>query len=136
MRTIEVDAVIENGSQVTAIIDEILENADCPMKTQMQVDIVIDEIFSNIARYAYGDSVGKAVIEVDIAENPKAIVLRFIDSGVAYNPLDKEDPDISLSAQEREIGGLGIFMVKKMVDNLVYEYKDNQNILTITKNFG
>ena len=97
------------------------------------MDIAIDEIFGNIAHYAYGDKVGKATVRIEEYDNPKAIGITFIDSGVAYNPLEKEDPDITLSAEEREIGGLGIYMVKKNMDTMEYEYSQGQNKLLIKK---
>mgnify|MGYP003080580628 CR=1 FL=1 len=99
-----------------------------------QIDIAIDEVFSNIAHYAYHPSVGSATVKIEVIEEPMSVVITFIDGGTPYNPLEKEDPDITLSAEEREIGGLGIFMVKKSMDSIDYEYKDGQNILRIKKN--
>ncbi|MBR4959034.1 MAG: ATP-binding protein, partial [Phascolarctobacterium sp.] len=107
---------------------------DCPMKAQMQIDIAIDELFSNIARYAYNPETGPATVRVEVAENPMAVLITFIDKGITYDTLKQEDPNTHLPAEEREIGGLGIFMVKKTMDDITYEYKDGQNILTIKKN--
>ena len=98
----------------------------------MQVNVAIDELFSNIAYYAY-EAEGDATVRVEIIEESMEIVLTFLDNGIPYNPLEKEDPDTTLSAEEREIGGLGIFMVKKTMDDVKYEYKDGQNILKIVK---
>ncbi|MBD5444214.1 MAG: ATP-binding protein [Lachnospiraceae bacterium] len=134
MKELTVDATIQNISIVTAFVDEQLEQLDCPMKTQMQVDIAIDELFSNIANYAYNPEVGTATVRVEVMYEPLAVVITFIDNGVPYDPLAKTDPDITLSAEEREIGGLGIYMVKKTMDDITYEYKDGQNILQIKKN--
>lgn len=134
MKEITVDAVIDNVEEVTRFIDEQLEALDCPMKAQMQIDIAIDELFSNIAYYAYSPTVGKATVRFEVNEEPLSVTISFLDNGVPYNPLDKEDPDITLSAEEREIGGLGIFMVKKSMDSIDYKYEDGQNILTIKKN--
>ena len=128
------DAVVENIPEVTAFVDEQLEAMDCPMKAQMQVDIAIDELFSNIARYAYAPKTGKAVVRVEAAENPRAAIITFIDEGVPYNPLAKEDPDVTLSAEQRQIGGLGIFMVKKIMDGVSYAYTDRRNVVSIRKN--
>ena len=130
MKELTLDATVENIS----FVDEELEKIDCPMKAQMQIDIAIDEVFSNIAHYAYHPSVGSATVKIEVIEEPMSVVITFIDGGTPYNPLEKEDPDITLSAEDREIGGLGIFMVKKSMDNIDYEYKDGQNILRITKN--
>ena len=134
MKELTLDATVENISTVTAFVDEELEKIDCPMKAQMQIDIAIDEVFSNIAHYAYPPSVGSATVKIEVIEEPMSVVITFIDGGTPYNPLEKEDPDITLSAEEREIGGLGIFMVKKSMDSIDYEYKDGQNILRIKKN--
>lgn len=134
MKELTIDAVIENVATVTAFVDEQLEQLDCPMKAQMQVDIAIDELFGNIAHYAYNPETGPATVRVEVTENPLAVVITFIDNGVPYDPLAQSDPDVTLSAEEREIGGLGIYMVKKSMDDVSYEYKDGQNILKIKKN--
>jgi len=131
MEQIELDATVENIDAVTAFVDGILEANDCSMKAQMQIDIAIDELFSNIAHYAYGEGIGKALTQVEVREGKAYIT--FTDSGIPYDPLAKEDPDVTLSAEERNIGGLGIFMVKKSMDDVLYEYKGGKNILTIVK---
>ena len=134
MKELTIAAEIENIPAVTEFVDAELEECGCPMKTQMQIDIAIDELFGNIARYAYDPGTGEATVRVDVKENPTAVEITFIDGGVPYDPLKKADPDVTLSADEREIGGLGIFMVKKSMDNIAYEYRDGKNILSITKN--
>ncbi len=123
----------DNLHKVLKFVDEHLEKIDCPMKAQMQIDVAVEEIFVNIASYAYNPEVGKATIRVEVNEDPLTVYLTFIDDGVAYDPLKKADPDVTLSAEEREIGGLGIFMVKKSMDDIQYEYRDGQNILTLKK---
>lgn len=133
MKELTIDAAVENIAKVTEFVDGQLEELGCPMKAQMQIDIAIDELFSNIAYYAYNPKVGPATVRVEVAENPLSVVVTFIDKGVPYDPLAKSDPDITLSAEEREIGGLGIYMVKKSMDEISYEYKDGQNILKIKK---
>lgn len=134
MKELTVDATIENVAAVTAFVDEQLEQLDCPMKTQIQVDIAIDELFDNIANYAYNLEIGVATVRIEVTEDPLAVVITFIDNGVPYDPLAKADPDVTLSAEKRQIGGLGIYIVKKSMDNISYEYKDGMNILTIRKN--
>ena len=134
MKELTIAATVENIETVTDFVNEQLEALDCPMKAQMQIDIAIDELFSNIARYAYAPNVGEATVRVEVTEDPLAVVITFIDNGVPYDPLAKADPNTTLSAEEREIGGLGIFMVKKTMDEIAYEYKDGQNILAIKKN--
>lgn len=134
MKELTLEAIVENVAPVTEFVNEQLGALGCSVKTQMQIDIAIDELFSNIARYAYNPDVGPATVRVELIEEPLSVVITFIDNGVPYDPLKKEDPDTTLSADERQIGGLGIYMVKKSMDGMSYEYKDGQNILTITKN--
>ena len=120
MKEITVDATIDNVQTITDFVDERLEEMNCPVKAQMQLNIVIDELCSNVARYAYSDKTGKVTVSVDTVDKPMKVWLTFTDEGVPYNPLAKEDPDITLSADEREIGGLGIYMVKTIMDTVSY----------------
>ena len=129
------DATIENIDPITDFINEQLELSSCPLKVITQIDVAIDEIFSNIARYAYQSKVGKATVQIEIFEDPKSVAITFIDSGIQFNPLDLKDPDISAKAEVREVGGLGVYIVKKSMDKVTYEYQDGKNILTIQKNF-
>ena len=123
MKELRVDATVENIEKVTAFVDEQLTQLNCPMKAQMQINIAIDELFGNIAHYAYNPKTGSATVRIDVLQEPLSVVVTFIDNGKAYDPL----------AKEREIGGLGIYMVKKSMDEISYEYKDGQNILRIKK---
>ncbi len=134
MKELNIDATIENVGTVMEFVNCELEKYECPMKAQMQIDIAIDELFSNIARYAYDPSVGPATVRFEVVKEPLSVIITFIDNGVPYNPLEKDDPDITLSAEEREIGGLGIFMVKKSMDEITYEFKNGQNIIKVKKN--
>ncbi|SEP98947.1 Anti-sigma regulatory factor (Ser/Thr protein kinase) [Lachnospiraceae bacterium NE2001] len=129
----EIEALTDNLPNVLEYIDSELEKMDCPFKVQMQIDIAVEEIFVNIASYAYAPDTGKATIKIVSDTDEPQVKIIFIDQGVPYDPLKKQDPDVTLSADEREIGGLGIFMVKKSMDDMFYEYKDGQNILTIVK---
>ena len=133
MKELTMDATVENIARVTAFVDEQLEAMDCPMKAQIQIDVALDALFGNIAHYAYRPDVGPATVRVEFLKEPRAVELTFMDSGIPYDPLEKDDPDISLSIEEREIGGLGIYMVKKSMDAVSYEYKDGHNILRIQK---
>jgi len=133
MQELTIEAKIENLDEVLAFVDGQLEEIGCPIKTQMQIDVAVEEVFVNIASYAFTPGIGSATIHVESSQNPAAVTITFIDRGVPYNPLLKEDPDVSLSAEERGIGGLGIFMVKKTVDDMRYVYRDGQNILSISK---
>lgn len=133
MKELTLAATIENIEKVTDFVNAQLEEIDCPMKAQMQIDIAIDELFGNIAHYAYNPETGPATVRVEVTEDPISVIITFIDHGVPYDPLKQEDPDISLSAEERSIGGLGVFMVKKTMDEISYEYRDGKNILRIRK---
>jgi anti-sigma regulatory factor (Ser/Thr protein kinase) len=133
MKELEIDATGDNLSEVIAFIDGQLEGMDCSMNMQLNIELAVEEIFVNIASYAYESEVGKAVIQSSILENPLAIEITFIDSGMPYNPLARKDPDISLPLHKRKKGGLGVFMVKQTMDDVSYEYKDGKNIFTIRK---
>ncbi|WP_029231660.1 ATP-binding protein [Butyrivibrio sp. VCB2006] len=132
MEKLFLEATKENLLQVNAFIEENLEKIGCPMKAMMQINVAVEEIYINIASYAYGDKTGNAEIIFDKVEEG-TVSITFIDSGVPYDPLAKDDPDITLSAEERGIGGLGIFMVKKSMDDVQYKYEDGKNILTLIK---
>ena len=133
MREMDIAATLENLDAVMAFVDQQLEEAGCSMKTQMQIDIAVEEVYVNIAHYAYNPEIGGVTIRVQIEEEPLEIILTFIDKGKPYNPLAKEDPDVTLAVEDRQIGGLGIFMVKKSMDNISYEYNEGRNILTLKK---
>ncbi len=136
MKELTLEATLDNIPEVTAFVDGLLEEQDCPMKAQIQIDVAIDEIFSNIARYAYKGGKGNATVRVEMEKNPAAVRITFADNGTPYNPLEQDDPDITLSADDRPIGGLGIFVVKKTMDDLHYAYRDGKNILCIRKKIG
>jgi anti-sigma regulatory factor (Ser/Thr protein kinase) len=131
MKEMTVAARLENIEVVTAFIDAFLEDADCPVKTQMQIDVAVDEVMSNIAHYAYPD--GEGMVTVSIEEKENTVQIFFRDSGIPYDPLTAKAPDLSLSAEDRPIGGLGIHMVKKMMDAVSYRYENGQNMLTLQK---
>ena len=133
MKEITLAATIENIDTVTDFVAEQLEEMGCTMKAQMQINIAIDELFGNIARYAYPQGAGEATVRLETSPDGKQAILTFIDQGTPYDPLTQEEPDITLSAEDRPIGGLGIFMVKKSMDDIAYRFENGQNILTITK---
>lgn len=136
MKELTIEATVENIDRVIDFVNEQLEAVDCPRKAQAQIGVAIDELFGNIAHYAYNPEVGSATVRVEVTESPLAVIITFIDNGVPYDPLAKEDPDTTLSAEERQIGGLGIYMVKKSMDEITYKYQGGQNILTIKKHFS
>ena len=141
-KTFQCAAKIENLNTATSFLEETLEEIGCGMKQSMQLSVALEEIFVNIAHYAYAktDSSGKIIPDTGsgqmsltvVAEDGK-VYMTFEDEGIPYNPLEKKDPDVTLSVEEREIGGLGIYMVKKSMDEITYENKDGKNILTLMK---
>ena len=133
MKELYIEATVDNLSEVLGFVDEQLEAADCAMKVQMQIDLAVEEIFVNIANYAYDPETGPATVRVDVTPDGSTVTITFVDNGVPYDPLAKADPDITLSADERQIGGLGIFLVKKNMDDVKYEYVNGRNILTLKK---
>ena len=126
---ITVDATIENVAKVTEFVAKKAEKLPFSVKDRYQLEVAVDEIVSNVARYAYGDKTGTVTLKTESDE--KSLTITVTDCGTPYNPLEKEDPDITLSADERGVGGYGIFIVKKIMDELNYEYKDGKNILTM-----
>lgn len=133
MKEITLRAIAENIPQATAFIDEQLEALDCSMKAQMQIDVAIDELFSNIVHYAYDNEPGDAALRFDFSPADRVASITFLDSGKPFNPVEYSDPDIHLSAEERTVGGLGIFLVRKTMDQMDYRYENGKNILTIHK---
>ncbi len=131
MKKMDIEATLENLTKVMEFVDEQLEETGCNMRIQTQIDVSVEELFVNIVNYAYGDKIGDAQVMMDIKDGTAEIT--FIDTGVPFDPLAKEDPDITLPADERKIGGLGIYMVKKNMDDVKYEYRSGQNITTIFK---
>ena len=128
-----VEAKIPNIPAVVSVVDDWLEGLSCPIKAQMQIDVAVDELFSNISRYAYAPEKGEVTIQMEYDEKSGMASVTFIDKGIPFNPLQKEEPDISLPAEERGIGGLGIFLVRKTMDKMEYRHEAGSNMLTIYK---
>ena len=125
-----------NDDTLYTVLDAIeahLDENECPNDVKTRILIAVEEIYVNIAHYAYGGNEGEAQVQMDVSQDPRCCQVVFRDKGIPYNPLEKEDPDISLSAGEREIGGLGIYMVKQYMDKVEYRYEEGYNILTIEK---
>ena len=133
-KELTLEATLENIAAATDFVNAELEALDCPMNVQMQIDIAIDELFGNIAHYAYNPSTGPVTVRVEVEHDPLSVVVTFIDNGKPYDPLTTAEPDTTLSAEARQIGGLGVFLVRKTMDDVSYEYKDGKNILKIKKN--
>ncbi len=161
-KELTIDADVQNLETVLDFVNTILEEQDCSPKVEIQLDVAVEEIYVNIANYAYSGETGKAYITVEVGEAASLLpdlispngnlfsnygdadtivnkltgnvfIITFKDSGMPYDPLEKPDPDVTLSAEERAIGGLGIFMVKKSMDLLQYEHKDGMNVFSLVK---
>ena len=133
-RELTLDAKIDNNERFTDFVNAELEGMDCPAKARMQIDTAVDEILANVANYAYGEGTGPVSVRVYQEDDPRAVILRFTDSGTPFNPLEKEVPDsISMPADDRPIGGLGIYLVRKLMDDVAYEYRDGKNMLQLKK---
>lgn len=127
------EATVDRIPWLTDQINEALESLDCSMKAQMQIDVAIDELLANIASYAYAPGTGDVTVRFDFDAGSRVASVTFIDAGVPYDPLGKPDPDVTLDAGEREVGGLGIFLVKKTMDDMTYARREGRNVLTIHK---
>lgn len=135
-KKIRVKATRDNLETVTEFLDEILEEKNCPGKIRLQIDLALEEMFINIVNYAYMPDTGDMELHVSFDEAERELTMVLVDSGIPYDPLAKKDPDVTLSAEKRKIGGLGIFLVKKTMDSMSYERRDGLNILTMKKKFA
>ena len=134
MDKLQIVANQNNLYAVNEFVNAKLDEVECLPQTRMQIELAVEEIFINIASYAYCPNEGPVTIRVTVEEAPIRVILTFIDKGKPFDPLAKKDVDVSLPPEEREIGGLGIFLVKKTMDSVKYEYRNGQNILTVVKN--
>ena len=135
-KEINVPAILEQLEKVTNFVNQELKVDQLPEKVIRQFDIAIDELFTNIASYAYEKGQeGAVTVQLEKEDSPPAIQISFIDSGIPFDPLSHEEPDVSLGVEERSIGGLGIFLVKKIMDDVQYRFENGKNIITIKKYF-
>ena len=133
MNELTLEAKRENLDSVLDFVHQALDESQCSPKSLMQLDLAVEELFVNIAQYAYYPKTGAVTILAEFYAESSEITVTLIDKGIPYNPLSKKDPDMTLAVKERPIGGLGIYMAKNIMDRLSYEYKDGQNILRISK---
>ena len=136
MQKLKVAATKDNLEVVTAFLDQVLDTSDCPLKTRLQIDLALEEMYINIANYAYAPGTGDMELQAGFSDDGTEVILILKDRGVPYDPLAKADPDVSLPADKRKIGGLGIFLVKKTMDSMSYVRKDGYNIVTMKKRFA
>ena len=130
----EFEALLTNLPRVQGFVEMHLDEAGCPARMRTRLKVAVEEIFTNICSYAYGDRIGEIVLRVKTEQDPAAVIFVFEDYGMPFDPLAREDPNIHLPARERKIGGLGIYLTKLIMDDIVYEYRDGKNILTLRKN--
>ena len=133
MESLKVIAINENLDEVQSFVDRVLDRAGCSDSVRLQIDVAVEELYTNICNYAYPKGEGTAEVTADIVGEPPEVEITLRDAGKPYNPLEKDDPDLDVAPEDRQIGGLGIFMVKNSMDELRYEYKDGQNINIIVK---
>ena len=133
MQELTIPALVENLPRVLEFVDRNLEGLGMSPADKMQVDVAVEEIFVNIASYAYIPEEGPATVRFETTQPPVSVIVSFLDRGVPYDPLAKPDPDLDQPLQKRRRGGLGIYMVKQYMDGIEYEYRDGQNILTLKK---
>ena len=134
MREMTVNATPEQIEQVVDFVNEQLDTLGCSDEVRIDVDVAVDELLGNIVQYAYGPDTGIVTVRVHAEEDPLAVVISFLDSGAPFNPLAEERPNTtSLPAKERPLGGLGLFLVKELMDELTYCYRDGHNVLTVRK---
>lgn len=127
--------LLNGRPKAIAFAEQELQALECPVKTQSLLSVVFDEILSNIVHYAYGMGIGSVTVRIEAMQDEGGVMITFIDTGVAFNPLEAPEPDISLSADMRKDGGLGIFLARKLVDEMTYERVDGRNILRMKKRF-
>ena len=133
--SITLEATVRNLNLIMAFLGERLDAWGCPMRKRMAIELAVEEVYVNIANYAYTPGSGEAAmrVELETSDAARTIVVTFIDQGVPYDPLAREDPDVALPTGKRRIGGLGIFLVKQQMDDVAYEYRDGSNVLTLKK---
>ena len=131
--SITLPTAVENIGKITAFVEGKLEERDCPLKKTMEISMAVDEVMANVAMYAYAPGTGDVTVQFGFEEASRTASVTFIDGGVAFDPLAKEDPDVTLPAEQRKIGGLGIFLVKKTMDEVTYRRENDKNILCIRK---
>ncbi len=134
MDSMTVKATTDELDAVTDFVEEKLVPYECPMRTMLQLRLAIEEIFVNIASYAYSPGIGEAEVHCEVLKDPLRVVIQFLDSGQPFDPLAREDADTSEEALMSREGGLGILLVKNTMDDVQYSYENGKNILTIQKN--
>lgn len=134
MKELTIQAAIENTDIVIGFVNKYLAEMGGSPRLLAQIDVAVDDIFANIASYAYPKGAGDATVRVETAQDPPGVIVTFIDQGIPYDPTSAAEPDVTLPPGKRPIGGLGIFMVRKTMDAISYVFRDGRNVLTLRKN--
>ena len=132
-KELTIEALTENLQAVLDFVDAELDAVSCPVQMKNPLDLAVEELYLNISTYSYDTEIGTATVRIEVEEDPIRVVLTFVDQGIPFDPLAKPDPTFEEAIEDRPIGGLGIFMVKNSMDEVHYEYRDGQNILTLRK---
>ena len=131
----EFNAKVDELPNVISFVESELEKYGFSLKIILQFNLVVEELFVNIASYAYKENEsGKCKIIIEYDKKKQEVKISFEDNGIKFNPLEKEDPDTNTEIQDMQIGGLGIYIVKESMDNVEYKYENNKNILILNKN--
>ena len=130
---IEIENRVEDLAVLAGKIDEVAEKWSLSMPLTMNINLVLEEAVSNVIFYAFNDP-DKHLIQISLSLENKTLTLEIVDDGISFNPLSRLEPDVSLPVEERPIGGLGILLIKKMMDQVSYTRVNNQNRLTLLKN--
>lgn len=133
MESLRIRAINENLDTVQGFVGKVLDLAGCSDKVHLQIDVAVEELFTNICNYAYPKGEGEAEITADVKGKPPVVEITLKDTGRPYDPLKKDDPNLDADIDERQIGGLGIYMVKNSMDDMRYEYSDGKNVNVIVK---
>lgn len=133
MKEMTMEALVQNIPAATDFVNAQLDEVGCSPAEEMEIDVVLDEVLSNIANYAYTPEIGLVTIQVETEKDAPMVTISFADGGIPYNPLEQEAPDVNVPLQKRKIGGLGIHLTKKLMDHVSYEYREGKNILHIHK---
>lgn len=136
MAQIELESKLESLDTLNDFVHQIIQNSPCTEQQQIQIDLVVEELFVNIVNYAYPDSMGMVQVECKLSGDAGQVIIQFKDQGIEFNPLAKKEIDVHDRFERRPVGGLGIYLAKKYTNSIEYERADGSNVLTIMKNLG
>lgn len=133
MKTVKVPAKLRELDNVRAFADEVLTDTTASTEDRLAIELAVEEVFVNIVKYACLPEAGKITVSCEHDSDNEAVEIRFLDEGHPFNPLSMKDPDLKADLSERNPGGLGIYMLKKLMDRVEYDYVEGRNRLVIWK---